>query len=476
MKRFVEGVSREQSTLFPETLEDFIDKDNPVRAVDEFVEALDLAGLGFERVDPSSTGRPAYHPSVLLKLYIYAYLNRIHSSRRMERETQRNVELMWLCQRLTPDHKTISDFRKDNGKAIIGVCREFVLLCRRLDLFTSAIVAIDGSKFKAVNHRDRNFTPSKLARRLEQIEASIERYLAQLDEADQREPEVTEAKTDNLQDKLAVLRQERQRLQEIEEQMNKAPDKQVSLTDPDARSMKSRGQGIVGYNVQTAVETEHHLIVEHEVINTGSDRHQLSTRAKRAQDLMGVEELTAIADRGFYKSDEILACEQAGIRALVPKTVTSNNAAKGLFSRDNFHYDPEADEYLCPAGERAVWRYRTHEGGRTLDCYWSSACSRCAIKSRCTTGEQRRIKRWVHEDVLDQVQARVDNAPDTMRLRRETCEHPFATLKLWMGYTHFLTRKLPNVRTEMSLHVLAYNFKRAINILGVNTLRAALAT
>lgn len=476
MKRFVEGVSREQSTLFPETLEDFIDKDNPVRAVDEFVEALDLAGLGFERVDPSSTGRPAYHPSVLLKLYIYAYLNRIHSSRRMERETQRNVELMWLCQRLTPDHKTISDFRKDNGKAIIGVCREFVLLCRRLDLFTSAIVAIDGSKFKAVNHRDRNFTPSKLARRLEQIEASIERYLAQLDEADQREPEVTEAKTDNLQDKLAVLRQERQRLQEIEEQMNKAPDKQVSLTDPDARSMKSRGQGIVGYNVQTAVETEHHLIVEHEVINTGSDRHQLSIRAKRAQDLMGVEELTAIADRGFYKSDEILACEQAGIRALVPKTVTSNNAAKGLFSRDNFHYDPEADEYLCPAGERAVWRYRTHEGGRTLDCYWSSACSRCAIKSRCTTGEQRRIKRWVHEDVLDQVQARVDNAPDTMRLRRETCEHPFATLKLWMGYTHFLTRKLPNVRTEMSLHVLAYNFKRAINILGVNTLRAALAT
>lgn len=476
MKRFVEGVSREQSTLFPETLEDFIDENNPVRIVDYFVEGLDLAGLGFEGVDPRWTGRPAYHPSVLLKLYIYAYLNRIHSSRRMERETQRNVELMWLCQRLTPDHKTISDFRKDNGRAIVGVCREFVLLCRRWNLFTSAIVAIDGSKFKAVNHRDRNFTPSKLKRRLEQIESSIERYLDQLDEADQREPEVTEAKTDNIKDKLAVLRQERQRLREIEGQMNEAPDKQVSLTDPDARSMKSRGQGIVGYNVQTAVETDNHLIVEHEVINTGSDRHQLSKRAKGAQASMGVNELTAIADRGFYRSDEILACEQAGITTMVPKMRTSNNEAKGLYGRDEFQYDSDRDEYICPAGERAVWRFRTHEGGRTLDCYWSSACSGCAIKSRCTTGVQRRIKRWIHEDVLDQVQARVDHAPDTMRLRRETSEHPFATLKLWMGYTHFLTRRLPNVRTEMSLHVLAYNFKRVINILGVSALREALAT
>jgi transposase len=475
MKRFVEGVSRDQSTLFPERLEDFIGEDNPVRVIDEFVASLDLGELDFEGVAPCATGRPAYHPSVLLKLYIYGYLNRIHSSRRLERETQRNVELMWLCERLSPDFKTIADFRKDNGKAIRGVCREFVLLCRHLDLFTQAIVAIDGSKFKAVNHRDRNFTPAKMRRRLEQLEASIDRYLGQLDRADQGGPGVTETNTERLKEKVAVMKEEMQRLRTIQTRMTEAPDKQVSLTDPDARSMKTRGQGIVGYNVQTAVDPKHHLIVDHEVINTGIDRHQLSTMAKRARELMGADDLTVIADRGYYKSDELLACEEAGIAAVVPKSKTSNNEARGLFGRDAFRYVAETDEYLCPAGKRAIWRFRTVEGGRTLDCYWSSACSTCSIKSQCTTGVQRRIKRWIHESVLDRVQARLDRKPETMQLRRQTVEHPFATLKTWMGYTHFLTRKLPNVRTEMSLHVLAYNLKRVINLMGVGALREALA-
>ena len=474
MKRFVEGVDRSQSTLFPERLDDFIAEENPVRVIEAFVEELDLRTLGFESIDPCATGRPAYHPSVLLKLYIYGYLNRIQSSRRLERETQRNVELMWLTERLSPDFKTIADFRKDNGKAIRGVCREFVVLCRRLDLFSQAIVAIDGSKFKAVNNRDENFTPAKMKRRMKEIDANIERYLGQLDSADREESSIAEAKTSRLKDKIATLKKEMQRLQELEARMLEAPDKQISLTDPDARSMKTRGTGIVGYNVQTAVDCAHHLIVAHEVTNTGSDRNQLGKMAKQARDAIGVEELTAIADRGYFDSEEILACEESGITTILPKPQTSGNQSKGLFGRSDFHYLPEEDEYRCPAGERLIWRYRTVEGGRTLDCYWSSACPSCSMKSQCTTGKQRRIKRWEHETVLEAVQARLDRDPDKMRLRRQTAEHPFGTLKGWMGYTHFLTKTLPRVRTEMSLHVLSYNLKRVINLLGVGTLLEAL--
>jgi len=473
MKRFIEGVDRNQSTLFPERLEDYIGEDNPVRVVDAFVGALDLRTLGFEGVDPHATGRPAYHPAVLLKIYIYGYLNRIQSSRRLARETDRNVELMWLTERLSPDFKTIADFRKDNGKAIRRVCREFVLLCRRLDLFSQAIVAIDGSKFKAVNNRDKNFTPAKMKRRMEQIEASIERYLGQLDSADRDEPSVAEAKTTRLKDKIAALKDEVAHLQGLETQMLEAPDKQVSLTDPDARSMKTRGNGIVGYNVQTAVDAEHHLIVAHEVTNTGSDRNQLAKMARQARAEMAVEDLTVVSDRGYYTSEEILACHEAGITTYLPKPQTSGNQAKGLFGRSDFHYRPEDDEYRCPAGERLVWRFRCDEGGRTLDCYWSSACPSCSMKSQCTTGQQRRIKRWEHEAVLEAVQARLDRYPEKMRLRRQTVEHPFGTLKAWMGYTHFLTKTLPRVSTEMSLHVLAYNLKRVMNLLGVATLMDA---
>jgi transposase len=474
MKRFIEGADRDQSTLFPERLDDFIAENNPVRVVEAFVEALDLSALGFAGVNPHVTGRPAYHPSVMMKLYIYGYLNRITSSRRLERETQRNVELMWLIQRLSPDFKTIADFRKDNGKAIRGVCREFVMLCRRLDLFTEAIVAIDGSKFKAVNNRDMNFTPAKMKRRLEQIDKSIARYLGQLDSADHEEPSIAEAASERLNEKIASLKEEMQRLKALEAEMNEAPDKQLSLTDPDARSMKTRGNGIVGYNVQTAVDAEHHLIVAHDVINTGSDRHQLATMAKQAHQAMGVEKLTAVADRGYYTSDEILACEQAGITPVLPRPQTSDKRLKGLFGRDRFRYEPDSNTYRCPAGESLIWRYRSVEGGRTLDTYWSSACQRCPIKAQCTEGVQRRIKRWEHEEVLDAMQARLDAHPDSMRVRRQTAEHPFGTLKAWMGATHFLTRTLPRVRTEMSLHVLAYNLKRMLAILGIQPLMATL--
>ena len=470
MTHFVEGEERTQSTLFPERLDEFIGEDNPVRVIEVFVDALDLKGLGFERHQARAMGRPPYHPSTLLKLYIYGYLNRIQSSRRLECETQRNVEVMWLTQRLMPDHKTISEFRKDNGKAIVGVCREFIGVCRRLELFTQAVVAIDGSKFKAVNHRDKNFTEAKMKARQKRVEKSIARYLAELDEADRAQPSVPEAKVTGLQDKLTKLKEEMVRLEALEERRLNAPDKQLSLSDPDARSMKTRGTGIVGYNVQAAVEAEHHLIVAHEVTNVGSDRAQLGAMAERARAAMDTEELTAVADRGYFSGTQIVDCEEAGITTYVPKPLTSSGRKTGRFTKQDFVYEPEHDQYRCPAGEALTWRFLSVEHGLNLNVYWATACKDCSIKAQCTTGPERRVKRWEREEVLDAMQARLDAAPEKMQLRRQTVEHPFGTLKAWMGATHFLTKTLPRVSTEMSLHVLAYNMKRVMNILGVDTL------
>ena len=476
MKRYVVGQDRSQSTLFPEVLDEYIAEDNPVRVVDVFVEELELRDLGFEGAEPEVTGRPAYHPGTLLKIYIYGDLNRIQSSRRLERETQRNVELIWLTGRLSPDFKTIADYRKDNGQAIRRVCREFVVLCRNLGLFTEALVAIDGSKFKAVNGRDRNFTEQKLKARMQQLEESVARYLADLDRADRDPSTVTEARVEHLKEKVEIVKTQMQRLKHLGEQMAQTPDEQISLTDPDARSMatSARGSGVVGYNVQTAVDAKHHMIVTHEVTNQGTDRAQLASMGKQTQEAIGSEKITALADRGYYAGPEILECEQAGINALVPKSHTSNNQAKGQFDKRDFHYIPEKDEYRCPAGQRAVWRFNSIERGQTLHRYWSSACPRCPIKSQCTTSDYRRITRWEHEAVLEAMQARLERMPDAARIRRQTAEHVFGTLKAWMGSTHFLMKRLPNVRTEMSLHVLAYNLKRAMQIFGVIPLMQAM--
>jgi hypothetical protein len=315
-----------------------------------------------------------------------------------------------------PDFKTIADFRKDNGAAIRRVCREFVELSRQVGVFTEGVVAIDGSKFKAVNNRDKNFTPHKLQARMQQ----------------------------------------------------------VSLTDPDARSMATsgRGTGIVGYNVQTAVDTQHHMIVAHEVTNIGHDRTQLTNMATAARDALGHPEMTALAARGYFKGEAILQCAEAGIRPLVPKPLTSGSKTDGRFDKRDFVYDPKRDEYRCPAGERALWRFSTVENGLTIHKYWSSACPRCPIKSQCTPSPYRRITRWEHEQVLDDMQHRLDRTPEASRVRRQTVEHPFGTLKAWMGSTHFLTKTLPRVRTEMSLHVLAYNLKRMLQSLGTQTLVA----
>ena len=471
MSGFIEGEDRNQATLFPERLDDYIAEGSSVRVIDVFIDDLDISGLGF-KTEPSDTGRPAYHPTTMLKLYVYGYLNRVHSSRRLEREAQRNVELMWLTGRLAPDFKTIADFRKNNGEAIRLVCREFVMLCRKLNLFTEAFVAIDGSKFKAVNSRDRNFTRAKMKRRLADVEASIDRYLAKLAGTDRQEP--AEDKTQRLEDKISALKKEMARLKKLESRMLAAPDKQISLTDPDARSMKSRGSGMVGYNVQTAVDTAHHLVVAHEVSNVGSDRRQLAKIAKQAKEAIGSDDLDVVADRGYYRSEEFVECNDAGISAYVPKPNTSGNRAKGQFSREDFRYVAEDDEYECPAGQRLVRHCVTQDGGKTHYRYWTSVCPRCPLKSKCTSGQERRVSRWEHEEVLEAAQARLDQRPDMMQIRRATVEHPFGTLKAWMGSTHFLTKTLSRVSTEMSLHVLAYNLKRAMSILGPRALIEAI--
>jgi transposase len=477
MRRFVEGVDRGQTTLFPESLDDWIDENNPVRVIDAFVDALDLRALGFEGVVPEATGRPSYHPAVLLKLYIYGYLNRVQSSRRLEREASRNVELMWLTSRLAPDHKTIAAFRKDNGRAIRRVCAQFVTLCRQIGLLNAASVAIDGSKFKAVNNRDRNFTRAKVERRRAQIEESVARYLQQLDTADRHEPtDALAARTTRLKEKIARLEQEMQRLADLEAQMLASPDQQISLTDPDARSMATsgRGSGVVGYNVQVAVETEHHLIVAHEVTNDGCDRAQLSAMGKEAKAVLEVDQLEAVADRGYWDSEEILACEQAGIAVTLPKPMTSGAKSKGRFGKQDFVYLPEQDAYRCPAGEILAYHYTNVENGLILRRYWTNACQGCPLKSRCTTAKERRITRWEHENVLEAVQRRLDLNPGAMRQRREVVEHPFGTIKMRMGATHFLLKRLPKVASEMALHVLAYNLTRVLNLLGVQPLMAAL--
>jgi transposase len=477
MKRFVEGTDRGQTTLFPECLEDWVDENNPVRVIDIFVDELELGELGFDGVAPEDTGRPSYHPSLLLKLYIYGYLNRVQSSRRLEREAGRNVEVMWLTGRLAPDHKTIADFRKDNGGAIRQVCARFVMLCRRLDLFADVSVAIDGSKFKAVNNRDRNFTRAKMERRLAQIEESVARYLNQLDSADRQEPcEARETKTTRLKEKIAKLKEELWRLHGLKTRMLAAPDQQISLIDPDSRSMATsgRGSGVVGYNVQVAVDTKHHLIIAHEVTNVGSDRAQLAHMAKETKATLAATNLDVIADRGYFSSEEILECDKAGITVTLPKPMTSNAKTEGRFGKQDFRYVAEGDVYICPAGKRLAYSFTTEDKGLVLRRYRTNACQSCTIKHECTTAKERLISRWEHEHVIEAVQRRLDEHPEKMRQRRETVEHPFGTIKARMGATHFLMKTLPRVAAEMALHVLAYNLTRVMNIMGIQPLMAAI--
>ena len=386
MSGFIEGDNRQQATLFPERLDDYITEENPVRVVDVFIDSLDLTGLGF-RTQAEKTGRPGFHPSTMLKLYVYGYLNRVQSSRRLEREAQRNVELMWLIGRLAPDFKTIADFRKDNGKGIKSVCREFVMVCKKLGLLSSACVAVDGSKFKAVNSADRAFTPAKMERRLKRLDESIDKYLAEIRRADSEDTKEAENTKIRLKDRLKKVKEEAERLKLIEQEMLKSPDQQIALTDPDARVMQTSGRNTekVAYNVQSAVDTANHLIETHEVTNRGSDRAQPFKMARQAKKVLDLDAMDVVADKGYYKGTEILACVNGAITPYLAKPQTSNNRSKGMFVQSDFKYIEADDEYQCPAGERLTYRFQGFENGLALEKYWTSACEGCALNVQCTT-------------------------------------------------------------------------------------------
>ena len=475
MSGFIKGTCRTQATLFPDRLDDYLTEENEIRVIDVFIDNLDLANLGFKAV-PAGTGRPGYHPSTMLKLFVYGYLNRIQSSRRLEREAGRNVELMWLLERLVPDFKTIADFRKDNGKGIKNTCRAFIGLCRQMNMFTDVIVAIDGSKFKAVNSKENNYTPKKLQFHIARVEKHIDEYLKQLDDSDQEEEKVIDATP--IKEKIAWLQKRRSELKVLEEQVNSHPDKQLSTTDPDSRLMKTQGMTrSVCYNVQTAVDTEHHLIVAHEVTNK-PDRGQLCQVGKQVQTALGKKEVTVIADKGYYSGPDIKDTQDAGMTALVPKSDTSGSEKKGIFNRSLFKYDAHKDVYICPANQELTYRFSGIENGLTIKKYFLGimTCRACALKSQCTNSkQQRRISRWEHQDEIDHLDDLMASMPDSMLIRKQTVEHPYGTIKCWMGATHFLTRGFNNVSTEMSLHVLAYNLKRMMSILGPDKLIAAMA-
>jgi hypothetical protein len=378
--------------------------------------------------------------------------------------------------RLAPDFKTIAGFRRDNTRGITRVCLEFVVLCRKLDLFADSLIAIDGSKFKAVNNRNRNFTQAKIKHRMKQIDESIARYLGQMASADRVDLATAGLKKERLSEKVGKLRQEVKYPNQMQQTLKEQPDGQVSLTDPDPRSMATscRGTGRVGYNVQAAGDSKHHLILAHEVTNEGHDRTQLVNMAQQPKAILEEDQITVVADRGYYSGEEIKACEEAGIETCVAKPQTSSNQAKGCFGKRDFKYHPEDDEYECPAGERAIYRFTREENGKHIRRYWSSACRHCPLKSKCTTGKERRISRWEHEPILDELEARVERNPDMMKVRRSSAEHPFGTIKFWMGSTHFQMKTIKRVSAEMSLHVLAYNLKREIDILGTKQLIEAI--
>ena len=475
MSGFIAGTCRNQVTLFPECLDSYIAEENNIQVIDAFVDGLDLSRLGFKTV-PANTGRPAYHPSTMLKLFVYGYLNRIQSSRRLEREAGRNVELMWLLGRLAPDFKTIADFRKDNSKGIKNMCRSFIGLCREMNMFTDVIVAIDGSKFKAVNSKENNYTPKKLQFHIARVEKHIDRYLEQLGDSDKEDERATDGAP--VKDKIAWLKKRLVELQVLEEEVNNHPEKQLSTIDPDSRLMKTQGMTrIVCFNVQNAVDNKHHLIVAHEVTNK-QDRGQLCHMAKQVQTALRRKSITIVADKGYYSGPDIKDTQDAGMVALVPKGDTSGSEKKGIFNRSLFKYDSSKDVYICPANEELKYRYSSVEKGLTIKRYHLDVmtCRACSMKPQCSKSKTpRRISRWEHQDEIDPMDDLLTSSPGMMLLRKQTVEHPFGTIKAWMGATHFLTRGLKSVGTEMNLHVLAYNLKRMISIHGQEKLIAAMA-
>ena len=473
---YIAGTDRTQAVLFPEVLEDYVRPDNPVRFLDAFVAQLDLSALGFQRAMPAETGRPGYDPGDLLRLYLYGYLHRIRSSRQLAQESHRNVELMWLLRRLTPDFKTIADFRRDHPEALKRVGRELVLLCRRLDLFGGELLAIDGSKFRAVNARDRSYTPARLATLQRDIDRTITRYLRELERQDEAEAGTEGPSADALREKIVALQQRRAQYATLHQELAASGEPVRSLTDADSRPMMSGGRIEVCYNVQTAVDAKHKLIVAEDVTNAAGDRDHLSPMAAAAQALLGGATPVVVADQGYYHGAEIKTCLEAGLTPLVPRPITSANEARGLFTKDDFVYEPARDGYRCPAGELLTYRSTAVELGRTIKNYRTRACGRCALRPRCTRNKNgRKLTRWVDEHLMEDMEAHLRRAPALFRQRKALAEHPFGTMKRGMDQGYFLLKGLRKVRGEFSLTVLAYNLKRVLNLIGVPRLLETLA-
>ncbi len=397
MSGFIQGEARHQTTLFPEALDDYITEENPIRVIDAFVNSIDLANLGFKTL-PADTGRPGYHPSTMLKLFIYGYLNRIQSSRRLERETGRNVELMWLLERLSPDFKTIADLRKDNSKGIKNTCRTFIELCRQMNMFTDTVVAIDDSKFKAVNNSKKNHTPSKVKFHTNRFEKHLAEYLKQLDDVDKKESQTIDDGVIN--DKITCLKERLIELKAMEEKVNRHPEKQLSTTDPDSRLMKTKGMSLlVCYNVQSAVDSKHQLVIAHEVTNK-TDRGQLCRMGEQAQAALKEKEITVIADKGYYNGVDIKNCQDRGMSVLVPKGDTSASEKKGIFNRSMFTYDAKKDVYICPANKEMTYRFTSFEKGMNVKRYFLDVftCRACHLKPQCTKSKQLpKMTRWEHQ-------------------------------------------------------------------------------
>jgi len=464
--RYINGVNRKQAILFPEIIDEYVEDNNPVRFMDAFVDSLDLKELSFSHAELESTGRPPYHPADLLKLYIYGYLNRIRSSRSLEKESRRNVELMWLLKKLAPDFKTIADFRKDRVDAVKKVCKEFIFLCKRLDLFGGELVAIDGSKFRAVNSKHRNFNEKKLKKKLEGIEEKIEGYLRELEENDEKESGVNSPDRQELEAKIEELKERRGEHQKLLGKLEELGESQISLTDPDSRAMMDDQRIEVCYNLQISVDEKHKLILDHEITNEVTDNNQLSKMAKRAKEVLGVEELEVLADKGYYDGDQIKECLENGIIPYIPE-----KRWKGDFSLSKFKYDKQRDLYICPAGAELRFTNLARSHGKLYRLYKSKQCISCPFRSKCTKiWRGRMICRWEHQEILEEMKKRVKANKQKVKLRQQLAEHPFGTLKRGFGQGYLLLKGLRKVGGEASLSVLAYNLKRAINVVGVKRL------
>jgi transposase len=467
------GLDRSQTLLFPERLEDYVAAENPVRFLDAFVGSLDLHALGFAKAQCADTGRPPYDPAALLKLYLYGYLHRVRSSRLLEAECHRNVEVIWLLGKLTPDFKTIADFRKDNLKPFKAVSRQFTLLCRKLELFGGELLAIDGSKFGAVNARDQNFNAAKLQDLIARADARLAEYLQALDTADAAEPAAAALNEKELEQKIAALREKQEWHKELLEQLD-AEQKQISVTDPDTRKMPTAQGMLVGYNAQMAVDAKHKLIAAEEVTNEVTDFKQLAEVALAAKANLELKQTEVVADAGYYNASEVGRCAEAGVTTYIPKADTSANTARGLYGKSRFTYDAAKDVYVCPAGAELTYRFHTYELGRELRYYRASGCKGCALKPQCTRNKANRtITREENEGLMEAMAARMAAQPWKFKLRKMLAEHPFGTIKRWFGYTHFLLKGLEKVRTEWSLTTLAYNLKRVLNLVSFEKLMAA---